>query len=225
VMKNKIKLFLSMLLFHLFVLNPTKSPLLNIEFLMQGVFANSVGVKLQFMFYHYILNLAFTVILIITVFQAISQTFEMRNYIITRCGNIKFKLIVLKVALKEIFAILIIKQIIYLLFFLYTKSFTLFYLYDMGSTFLTLFMFAQCFILFKLYGVKDKVPIFIIMGINMIAQMLSYEHHVFSIIVIASTEWKSLYLTNIIGKIVWILVFSGWIYLQKDYDIALGENE
>ena len=59
----------------------------------------------------------------------------------------------------------------------------------------------------------------------MIAQMLSYEHHVFSIIVIASTEWKSLYLTNIIGKIVWILVFSGWIYLQKDYDIALGENE
>lgn len=223
-MKNKIKLFSIMLLFHLVVLNYTNDPLLNIEFLMQGIIVNQFDETLQFIMYNYVLNIGLMVLLIATVFQAISQTFEMKNYIITRCGNLKFKVVLLRVALKEIFTILIIKQIIYLLFFVYAKSFTMFYFYDMGSTFLTLLMFAQCFSLFKLYGAIDKVPLFVIVGINMISQMLSYEHHVFSMIVVASLEWQTSYLTNIIGKIVVILALSSMIYLQKNLDNMLGEK-
>lgn len=220
-MKNKIKLFLFILLFHV-VLNNSNDLLLNIEFLMQGVIVNPFDETVQFILYHYVLNLGLMILLISTVLQAISQTFEMRDYIITRCGNLKFKFVLLIVALKNIFTILIIKQIIYFIFFVYTKSFTIFYFYDMGSTFLTLLMFAQCFSLFKLLGAKDRIPLFIIVGINMISQMLSYKHHVFSIIVVASLEWQSYYLGNMIGKIFVILVLSSMIYIQKNLDRTLG---
>ncbi len=191
---------------------------------MQGIIVNPFDETLEFILYHYVLNLGLMILLISTVFQAISQTFEMRDYIITRCGNLNFKFILLKVALKNIFTILIIKQIIYLMFFVYTKSFTMFYFYDMGSTFLTLIMLAQCFSLFKLHGAKDKIPLFIIVGINMISQMLSYEHYIFSIIVVASLGWKSSYVTSIVGKIVVIFVLSSMIYLQKNLDKTLGEK-
>lgn len=189
---------------------------------MQGVIVNPYDETLQFILYHYVLNLGLMILLISTVLQAISQTFEMRDYIITRCGNLKFKFVLLMVALKNIFTILIIKQIIYFIFFVYTKSFTIFYFYDMGSTFLTLLMFAQCFSLFKLLGAKDMIPLFVIVGINMISQMLAYEHHVFSIIVVASLEWQSYYLGNMMGKILVILVLSSMIYIQKNLDRTLG---
>ncbi|MFP3156474.1 hypothetical protein LQZ18_19055 [Lachnospiraceae bacterium ZAX-1] len=86
-------------------------------------------------------------------------------------------------------------------------------------------MFAQCFSLFKLHGAKDKVPIFMIVGINMISQMLSYEHPAFSMVVVASLEWQSACLTNIVGKIGAVLALSGMIYLQKNFDKMLGEKD
>lgn len=224
-MKNKKLLFLFILLFHLVVLNDTNNLLFNFEFLMQGSLIYPGEETPQFILYHYVLNLGLIILFLSTVLQVVSETFEMRDYIITRCGCLKFKLILLEAALKNIFIILIIKQIIYIMFFIYTKSFTMFYFYDMVSTFLTLLMFAQCFSLFKLNGAKDKIPLFLIVGINMISQILSYEHPVFSVIVIASTDWKLNYLTNIAGKIIIILVLVSMIFLHKNLDKTLGEKD
>lgn len=221
-MKNKILLFSLILLLHLVVLNNTNDPLLNIEFLMQGTIIEPYDETPQFLLYHYVLNLGLMVLLISTVLQAVSQTFEMKDYIITRCENFKFKFVLLTEALKKIFTILMFKQIIYFMFFIYAKSFTMFYFYDMASTFLTLLMYTQCFILFKLYGAKDKIPLFIIVGTNMICQMISYEHHIFSIIVVASSKWQFHYLTNIIWKIIMTFILSSMIYLHKNLDKTLG---
>ena len=221
-MKNKILLFSSILLLHLVVLNNTNDPLLNIEFLMQGTIIEPYDEAPRFILYHYVLNFGLMVLIISTVLQAISQTFEMRDYIITRCENLKFKFVLLTGALKTIFIILMFKQIIYFMFFIYTKSFTMFYFYDMVSIFLTLLMYAQFFILFKLHGAKDKIPLFLIVGINMICQMLSYECHVFSMIVVASLKWQFYDSINIIWKIVMIIVFSSMIYFHKNFDKTLG---
>lgn len=217
-----IKLFLCILLFHLIVVNETDNTLLIFEFLIQGTIINPLDGTMEFMLYHYMLNLGLTILLLAAVLQAVSQIFEMSDYIITRCGKSKFKVVLLTAALKEIFKILAIKQVIYTAYFVYTGEITFFYLYDMGSTFFTLLMFAQCFILLKLLGAKDKVPLFVIAGINMISQMLSYENHVFLMIVIASCQWQSYWMVNIMGKAAVILVLSGMIYLRKDFDALMN---
>lgn len=224
-MKNKKLLFSLMLLFHVIVFNSTDDPLLNIEFLMEGIIIEPYDKTPQFILYHYVLNSGFMILLIATVLQAVSQAFEMRDYIITRCTNLKFKFVLLKTSLKNIFIILAMKQIIYCLFFLYGKSFTMFYFYDMASTFFTLLMYAQWFILFRLHGIRDKIPLFLIVGINMIGQMLSYYHHAFSILVTASLEWQTYFGRNIIGKIIVILLFSNMIYLHKNLDKTLGVKD
>lgn len=224
-MKNKLILFLSVLLFHLIVANDTNDPLLNFQFLMLGADVNPFDETLEFMLYHYVLNLGLMTLFLMTVLQAVSQAFEMRDYIITRRGYLTFKLVLLKTSLKNIFTILLIKQLIYLAFFAYARKFTIFYFYDMGSTFLTLLMFAQCFTFFKLLGAKDKVPLFVIAGIYMISQMLSFEHPAFSVIVIAGFQWQSFWLINMIGKTAAVLLVSGLIYLQKDLDKMLGVKD
>ncbi len=221
-MKSKIKLFLCILLFHVIVGNDTDNPLLLFEFLMQGTTINSADQRMEFMLYHYILNVGFVILLLGSVLQAVSQAVEMRDYIITRCGKRKFKLVLLKSAFKEIFAILAARQIIYTVYFVYTGKFTKFYFYDMASTFLTLLIFAQGFILLKLFGAKDKVPVFIIAALNMISQMLSYEHPAFSAVVIASCQWQLYWVRNILAKAAVILALGIMIYLQKDFDRMLG---
>lgn len=83
-------------------------------------------------------------------------------------------------------------------------------------------IFAQGFILLKLFGAKDKVPVFIIAALNMISQMLSYEHPAFSAVVIASCQWQLYWVRNILAKVAVILALGIMIYLQKDFDRMLG---
>ena len=68
-MKSKIKLFLCILLFHVIVGNDTDNPLLMFEFLMQGTTINSADQRMEFMLYHYILNVGFVILLLGSVLQ------------------------------------------------------------------------------------------------------------------------------------------------------------
>ena len=224
-MKKDAILFFIILLFHLVVINPTDYLLLNFEFLAQGSVFNESNGKTEFILYNYLLSMGMIIIFVSMIFKSISQTLNLKDYIITRCGHLKFKMIVIKVALTAIFKILAIKQIIYILFFIKTQSFTLFYFYDMISTFLTLIMFSLVFIVLKLQGVKDKILLFGVIFLHMISQILSYNNIIFSIIVIASINWEAIYAYILIAKIV-VIVTSIFILLSlKNLDKTIGVKE
>ncbi|MBY6037164.1 hypothetical protein KUV80_10885 [Fictibacillus nanhaiensis] len=108
--------------------------------------------------------------------------------------------------MQHIFVILLIKQIVYFLFFLISSSFTPFYLFDMISTLLTLSVLGLMQIIIKLQGISEKISLFLLLSITVIAQLMSYQYPVFSAIVIASAGWQDMQLTMLVIKSIAIAV-------------------
>ncbi|WP_226536232.1 hypothetical protein [Fictibacillus halophilus] len=210
--KKNIILLTGIFLLYLSVNNRDGLHISSLELLVTGY--NDITNKMQF--YNFLLNLGTMVIYISLIESGIASKFMLRNYISTRGGHKTLINCLMKTAMQYIFTILLIKQIIYILFYLRSGSFTSFYVFDTLSTLLTLSILALILIMMKLQGIREKISLFSILSVTAIAQFLSYHYPNFSIIVIASAGWQEWQLMMLVYKsILIIILFSTVVFLSK----------
>lgn len=220
-MKKFVVFVVILLLLHLPVLNPTDDALLTFQFLAQGSHLDAYSGEKMLIPYNLLFNIAMSVLFISRIFSRLSEIFNLRAYVITRGGSTTFKWVLIKKALWESAKILLAKLLIYALYFIMEQRGTWFILYDLVSTFLTLSMFSFVFILCKLNGANNKIPLFMLTAGNMIAQIFSFEFGVFSVIVIASIYWQNSPFVVIAVKILILLLLTFLVFFKKNVDQML----
>ena len=220
-MKKKMILLFILGLLYAITINQTDSILNNFEFLSIGI-SSKDG---EFNLLNYLLNVSVFIIFLTNILEVINSIFKSRCYVISRGGQINFKKILIIETFKKIFFILILKQILYSIFFIKEQNFTIFYFYDMVSTLLTLGMFALISIFLKLWGTKDKTLLFLIIFVYMVSQALSFNNPIFSIFTIASIDWYETYFLTLLFKTVIIMILIGLVFNKSNLDNLIGENE
>jgi len=221
-MKKRL-LFLSMLaLLHIAILNQTDYLLFSFEFIAQGSEYSYYYDIMALSVYNILFNTAMMVMFISTICKSVSDAFTMHPYIFNRGGQTIVKKVMLKRALNEILFILSAKLIIYICYFIYTQDFTFFFFYDMLSTFLTLGIFSLVFILSKLSGAKDKIPLFSLVAGHMIALILSFRVNFFSVFTISTVEWRTYFHIIIPIKLCVLGAFGVFILLKNNPNQILG---
>jgi len=190
-MKKNFYFIVALFLLYLAAYNPTDNLLFTFQFVAQGSAINPFSGELYFSIYNTLFNIAMIVLFVSRICKGISDAFTLHPYIFCRGGQVAVKRVMLKRALIEISLILLAKLILYIPAFVISRSFSTFFFYDFISTFLTLSLFAFIFILCKLSGVKDKIPLFCLISGHMIALILSYQLRFFSIFTIASIDWQN----------------------------------
>lgn len=225
-MKRKIFFVAILLLLHIATFNETDDLLLTFQFVAQGSSLDPFTDEVYFPVFNVLFNIAMMVMFISTIFKKISEVFMLHTYIFNRGGQTVFKRALIKCVFQKILFILIAKSIIYIGFFLFTREFTVFFLYDLLSTFLTLGIFSFIFILSKLFGIKNKISLFCIISGYIIALILSQQIYFFAVLTISTVDWQSTLIPIIPIKIFLFLIFGVSINLNKKPDrIFLGESE
>lgn len=217
-MRKFVTFLFILIILHWFVDNPTNDLLFSAQFLVQGsIFTGEYHWLLSNMLF----NTGMFVLFIGTIFSRLSEIFNLRIYVITRGGESVFKRVLIKKALWEIGKILCAKILIYILFFIIEQRVSRFAVYDLVSTFLTLSMFSLVFILCQLRGANNKLPLFVLIAGNMLAQILSFDIRALSIFVIASVYWQEMPFLIIGIKILILLLLMMLIFFKKNVDQML----
>lgn len=209
-------------LLHIAVLNQSDDLLLSFQFIAQGSEFAFYSYELQISLYNMLLNTAMMILLISVICKSISEAFELHPYIFSRGGQIVLKRVMVKRIFKEILFILAAKSLIYVLYFALTQRFTLFFLYDLLSTFLTLGIISSIFLLAKLSGTKDRIPMFALTCGHMVALILSYRISAFSILTISTADWQTLYPVILFAKLCITVTLGVFIIIKKNTDQLLG---
>ena len=225
-MKKFSFLVITLLLLLMTLYNPTDELFLSFKLLTQGSALDVYTMEKFLIPYNFMFNLGLSILFIAPICSRISEIFELRNYLITRGGEAVFKKVLIKKAFAVIVRVLLAKLLLYGVVFLIEQSATWFILYDLVSTLLTLGMFAIVFILCKLNGASDKMPLFLLISGNMIAQILSFEIRATSIIVIASIHWEDAPFGVITIKALILLLLIFLVYFRKNANQILEvENQ
>lgn len=200
-MIKKLILFATLSLIYCSVRNEQGIHISSFELLITG--SDKMEEKINL--YNTFLNIASMLIYISLLESSLSSRFKLRNYIAARGGFSKVIHSLMKVSILNIFIILGFKQLLYSIFFLFSSSYTTFYIYDMLSTLLTLTFFSLILITMKINGVKGPYAIFALSSINILSQIISTETPLFSILIIGSADWNEIksfvYLYKIISII------------------------
>jgi hypothetical protein len=190
--KNKIAILITLLVLYLTTNNNTGDPLRSFE-----LFALGIGIwegETYFNLLNFLLNLGSVLIYLTVIINPLAARLEMTDYILTRGGETCLKKLLLKTALSSIGMLILLKQLVYLIFWLWHQGFETFYFYVMASTFLTLLMLALTFILLKFKGWKTKIALFMLCVFYLISQRLTLDFSLFGIVVIAGRDWNWTYL-------------------------------
>jgi hypothetical protein len=221
-MSKKIVILLpTILLFYFSVSNERGLHISSIELLDTGY--NSSAGKMQIS--NYLLNLATNVIYITFILKEISLIFRLRIYIASRGGYNVLINRMIKSSLKNVFIILLVKQLVYIIFYFLSPSYSHFYIFNMISTFLTLSILALSIIITRLQGIKETLSFFSILSITALTQYMSYKYSIFSILVIASSNWKKFAFVVILFKFISLLVLFYLVFSILKPDKLIGRLE
>ncbi|NBI06910.1 hypothetical protein D3Z33_08595 [Senegalia massiliensis] len=168
--------------------------------------------------YNYILNISSIIMFILFIQSSISSVDKLKYYIVSKGGYKALKLNLCKSSLKSVIIIILIKHVIY--FFEYFMSSNLeFYYFDMISSFITLITYSMILIIFKLMNIKDFILSLIFISTIILAQFLSYKHFYLSYIVIASYNWRTMYLNIILVKSILLVLCIFILFRFKKIDL------
>lgn len=224
-MKKRLQFIAVLALLHIVTFNQTDDTLLSLQFIAQGSeFSEYFGV-MQLSITNLLFNIAMVIMFISAVCKKISEAFLLHPYIYCRGGHNAVIGIMIKRAMGEVLFIITAKSLIYICFFIYAQDFTLFILYDLISTFLTLSMFSFIFILSKLSGAKDKIPLFCLIAGHMLVLIISYNVRVLSVFTISTIYWQEAFHFIIPIKIMFISILGVILLLMNKPNRILGVKD
>jgi len=221
-MKKNVLFIVALILLHMVTLNPTDNPLLSFQFLAQGSAFCPFKGEYFFPIHNILLNAGMMMLLISRVCKCVSDVFMLYPYIHSRSNASLLKRLLVKTALKEIVFILLISLTFYIFAFIRFQGFNLYFIYGISSTTLTLCIAALSFIILKLSGAKDRIPLFSLVAGHMVALILSHRLRIFAIFTIASVNWQKDFLFAIPSKMIIIAALVYYLMAKSNFDKLLG---